>query len=522
MEYCSTCEKKCFSFTWAIENFSFFWQKKGENILSPTFIADTIERSKWKLALYPDGCMSARNNSISFFLRREVDSKGPTNLNIFFELSFLAVDGSVVMSSGIFECSFDRGKSGGFSEFMKKESLGFHKQQSLPEDILTARCRMWKKFGQITEERQCFARTRIGVERRSFVWTIPEFSSYGKRVFDIKSILDDKRVMTLNLSLERGNLFLEHAFFPDLQVFLVDKTLKCSIFHFHLLDVFGNRLEYLKQKIIFTEHNELVYPSFISVEELIHNKDYLPNDVLTLHCKCSFTAGIVSEEIEKICQGCPLMQEENLACEDLESNASLDLTILQENLESLYKENFLCDTKLMTKTKSFLAHKCILSARSPVFKAMFNNDMRERSSECVNIEDLDEDTVQRMLLYLYTATLPDLQWDSACNLYTASDKYEILSLKNECSSFLKDNLSPDNVCNLLILADMHQDKDLKSSAEEFILNRKEIFDTCEWKLFMKTNLQLAADLMHLKLIAQVRFLCLLFEINGFSLCKRYF
>ncbi|GFY55611.1 TD and POZ domain-containing protein 3 [Trichonephila inaurata madagascariensis] len=498
MEYWSTREKKCFSFTWAIENFSFCWQKKGESISSPTFIADTIERSRWKLVLYPDGEMSARNNSISFFLRREEDSKGPTHLNIFFELSFLAVDGSVVMSGDIFEYSFDRDKSCGFSEFMKKESLQFHKKQSPPEDILTARCRMWKKFGQITEERQCFARTRIGVERRSFVWTIPEFSSYGEKKFDIKSILDDKRVMTLNLSLERGNLFLEHAIFPELQVFLVDRTVKCSIFHFHLLDVFGNRVEYFKQKCIFTEHNEHIYPSFISIEELIHNENYLANDVLTLHCECSFTAGIVSEEIEKVCQGCPL----SLACEDLESNTSLDLTILQENLESLHKENFLCDTKLMTKTKSFLAHKCILSARSPVFKAMFSNDMKERSSECVSIQDLDEDTVQRMLLYMYTATLPDLQWDSACDLYTASDKYEILSLKNECSSFLKDNLSPDNVCNILILADMHQDEDLKSSAEEFILNRKEIFDTCEWKLFMKTNLQLAADLMHLKLIAQ--------------------
>ncbi|GFQ71291.1 tdpoz1 [Trichonephila clavata] len=105
-----------------------------------------------------------------------------------------------------------------------------------------------------------------------------------------------------------------------------------------------------------------------------------------------------------------------------------------------------------------------------------------------------------MLLYMYTATRPNLQWDSACNLYTASNKDEILCLKNECSSFLKDNLSPDNACNLLILADMHQDEDLKSSVEEFILNHKEIFDTYEWKLFMKTNLQLAADLMYLKLI----------------------
>ncbi|GFR23874.1 tdpoz1 [Trichonephila clavata] len=134
----------------------------------------------------------------------------------------------------------------------------------------------------------------------------------------------------------------------------------------------------------------------------------------------------------------------------------------------------------------------------PVFKAMFINDMRERNSECVNIEDLDDDTVQTMLLYIYTATVPDLQWGSACNLYTAADKYEILTLKYKCSSFLKDNLSPENACDLLILADRHHDEDLKSKAEKFILNDEEIFDTNRWKLFMKTNLQLAADLMYLK------------------------
>ncbi|GFY56058.1 hypothetical protein TNIN_348791 [Trichonephila inaurata madagascariensis] len=59
----------------------------------------------------------------------------------------------------------------------------------------------------------------------------------------------------------------------------------------------------------------------------------------------------------------------------------------------------------------------------------------------------------------YTATMPNLLWDSGCNLYAAADKYEILSLKSECS-FLKDNLSSDNALDLLILSDLHQDEDL--------------------------------------------------------------
>ncbi|GFR23872.1 hypothetical protein TNCT_323351, partial [Trichonephila clavata] len=81
-----------------------------------------------------------------------------------------------------------------FSEFHEKELFQHERQKFLPADILTARCRMWKKFGQIIEERQCFARTRIGVERRSFVWTVPRFSTCEESTLNIKSILNDEQL----------------------------------------------------------------------------------------------------------------------------------------------------------------------------------------------------------------------------------------------------------------------------------------------------------------------------------------
>ncbi|GFY72286.1 hypothetical protein TNIN_19051 [Trichonephila inaurata madagascariensis] len=103
-----------------------------------------------------------------------------------------------------------------------------------------------------------------------------------------------------------------------------------------------------------------------------------------------------------------------------------------------------------------------------------------------------------MLLYIYTAKLQDLQWDSACNLYAAADKYQILGLKSECFSFLKDNLTQDNACNLLIFADKHLDENLKSIIQDYILNHKNIFHSNEWKHLMKTNVQLAVELLYRK------------------------
>ncbi|GIX99919.1 protein roadkill [Caerostris extrusa] len=95
------------------------------------------------------------------------------------------------------------------------------------------------------------------------------------------------------------------------------------------------------------------------------------------------------------------------------------------------------DVKLKTKTCSFPAHKFILSARSPVFKTMFSSDMRESTCDSVDIRDLEDDTVKRMLRFMYTADVVDLGWNSASDLYAAADKYEVLTLKEKCSSYLK-------------------------------------------------------------------------------------
>ncbi|GIY22127.1 TD and POZ domain-containing protein 1 [Caerostris extrusa] len=104
-----------------------------------------------------------------------------------------------------------------------------------------------------------------------------------------------------------------------------------------------------------------------------------------------------------------------------------------------------------------------------------------------------------MLQFMYTADHRDLRWNSACQLYEAADKYEILSLKKICSSFLVSDLSVTNACELLDLFDMHQDADEKQVVQNFILKRDaEVFNSEEWKRFIETNTKLAADTMVLK------------------------
>ncbi|GIY22808.1 hypothetical protein CEXT_285101 [Caerostris extrusa] len=156
-------------------------------------------------------------------------------------------------------------------------------------------------------------------------------------------------------------------------------------------------------------------------------------------------------------------------------------SVLKRDIELMLHENVLCDVKLRTGAETFPAHWFILSARSPVFRAMFQSDMKEKAQDCIHIEDADADTVRRLLLYMYTDECGDLQWESASLLYAAADKYQILSLKDECSFFLKANLDAANACEALMIADLHHDEHLKSTTSEFILKHaKEIFKSDEW------------------------------------------
>ncbi|GFY56064.1 speckle-type POZ protein-like B [Trichonephila inaurata madagascariensis] len=456
-------ENKCFTFTWIIENFSYSWQNIGEYISSPTFIVDQMQKTKWRLDLYPKGDEEETKGFISFYLSRVEDCQGPEGLDIHFDLSFLANDDSVLVTTDTVKEWFSKGMYWYADKFVKcDEVLKIRRKDYLPGNVLTARCRMWNIIQEDTEYGHCFARTRIGVQRKLLVWNIEQFSSFQGSLFEICSTSAGVSMMTCKFFPSSGHNSKTFIF----EVGAHDEMLKTVNVRLYLVDCSRNRTECLNEEFIFTETiRSALFTLNLSEEELMKNKNrYFPNDILQLYCEWDIINGIVLQEIEKTIYGSLLsIQDWNLTSDGFKSKFRLDSKhVLKENLESLYKENVLCDTKLKTKTGSFPAHKSILSARSPVFQKMFTNDMREKNSECVDMEDLDDDTVQRLLLYIYTATLPDLLWDSACNLYAAADKYEILSLKCECSSFLKDNLSQDNCCDLFILADTHQDEDLNA------------------------------------------------------------
>lgn len=71
--------------------------------------------------------------------------------------------------------------------------------------------------------------------------------------------------------------------------------------------------------------------------------------------------------------------------------------------------------------------KILISARSPVFAAMFEHEMEERKRNRVDITDVDHEVLREMLRFIYTGRAPNLE-KMADDLLAAADKVCIVFL----------------------------------------------------------------------------------------------
>ena len=83
---------------------------------------------------------------------------------------------------------------------------------------------------------------------------------------------------------------------------------------------------------------------------------------------------------------------------------------LQQNLDdmqNLLKSGKHSDFVIIVGNTKFPVHKAILSARSPVFAAMFDHDHTKEVQEGkVQIVDVPANVIQLLLNYIYTGKLP--------------------------------------------------------------------------------------------------------------------
>ena len=87
----------------------------------------------------------------------------------------------------------------------------------------------------------------------------------------------------------------------------------------------------------------------------------------------------------------------------LESNVrNIRLPTLSSCLKKLLISGDLSDVTIVLEKGRLSAHRLVLIARSPVFRAMLQNDTVERATGVIEIDDVENDVMQECLNFMYT------------------------------------------------------------------------------------------------------------------------
>ena len=113
--------------------------------------------------------------------------------------------------------------------------------------------------------------------------------------------------------------------------------------------------------------------------------------------------------------------------------------------EPYFLNEDMSDLKIVCDQREFPVHKLILSARSPVFKAMFGSNFVEATSKTLQIEGTDGITMKKFLHFLYTDEAdPDEEIDF--QLFLLADRYQVDSLVENCiQSIIKTQVSDESI-----------------------------------------------------------------------------
>ncbi|CAN6318384.1 unnamed protein product [Urochloa humidicola] len=134
------------------------------------------------------------------------------------------------------------------------------------------------------------------------------------------------------------------------------------------------------------------------------------------------------------------------------------------------------DVTFEVNGEAFIAHRCVLAARSSVFKAELFGPMVEGiTSNVIRIDDIEAHVFKLLLAFIYSDSVPeedeeedkdmDVIWQY---LLVAADRYDIQRLRLMCEVKLCRYISTTTVVPILELAEQHYCRGLKEACLDFL------------------------------------------------------
>lgn len=211
---------------------------------------------------------------------------------------------------------------------------------------------------------------------------------------------------------------------------------------------------------------------------------YLPQDfgALVFMDRNKIPSGYVKDDMLTLRCAITVLKELPVPTIPAEEAIAPPSTNLHRHLGELLQSEMGADVTFLGCDESFAAHRYILAARSPVFKAQLFGDMKEKCSARVEIKDMEAAAFRAMLHFVYTDTVPELDrpleevMTMAQHLLVAADMYGLERLKLICEIKLSGGITVDTAATTLALAEQHNCSKLKAKCVEFIVSTPAVLE----------------------------------------------
>ncbi|XBI16063.1 hypothetical protein VPH35_058384 [Triticum aestivum] len=148
---------------------------------------------------------------------------------------------------------------------------------------------------------------------------------------------------------------------------------------------------------------------------------------------------------------------------------------MQQHFSDLLLAEEGTDVTFKVGGETIAAHRCVLAARSAVFKAELFGTMKEgmMTTSVIQVDDMDAQVFRAMLGFIYSDSPSEIEEEEDADvmwqhLLIAADRYDLRRLRLMCEEKLSEYVDVTTATTILTLAEQHNCRGLKETCLEFL------------------------------------------------------
>ncbi|ULT88175.1 hypothetical protein L3Y34_007407 [Caenorhabditis briggsae] len=145
---------------------------------------------------------------------------------------------------------------------------------------------------------------------------------------------------------------------------------------------------------------------------------------------------------------------------------------IMRQMQILREDEELCDVEFIVEGSVIRAHRYILAAASPYFKAMFSNRMVEMKKVTIELQDIPRESMETLINYIYTDKIAITITNVHQLIFTATI-FQMDVIIGACQEYLTTKITSNNCLALHNFAETYNCTTLISSTDDFAADQFE-------------------------------------------------